>query len=456
MFSKVLVANRGEIALQIIRSLQEMNIKAVAIYSTADKNELFVKQADEAVCIGEGPANKSYLDMSEVISAAVLTGCEALHPGYGFLSENAEFAELCESCGITYIGPKYQTINLMGNKSNARLTMKNSGVPVIPGSDGLVDTAEDAVKIAEQIGYPVMLKAADGGGGKGMRQANNKEEVLTLFEQTQQEAKLSFNNGSLYLEKIIEKAKHIEVQVMSDQFGNTVYFPERDCSLQFHHQKVLEETPCRLINDNQRQQLGEIVVKACQEIGYLNTGTFEFLMDEDQNFYFMEMNTRLQVEHTVTEEVSGVEMIKTQIKVAAGEALPFKQEDVKATGHALECRINAQNPAQNFTPSPGQIKKLNLPMGTLGVRIDTGITADSFISPYYDSMIAKLIVHMDTREQTINKMKRLLGEFEIEGVKSNHLFLRDLLSDETVENETFNNDYIEHSFFKRWVSDDTK
>lgn len=456
MFSKVLVANRGEIALQIIRSLQEMNIKAVAIYSTADKNELFVKQADEAVCIGEGQPAKSYLDMSEVISAAVLTGCEALHPGYGFLSENAEFAELCESCGITYIGPKYQTINLMGNKSNARLAMKNSGVPVIPGSDGLVDTAEDAVKIAEQIGYPVMLKAADGGGGKGMRQANNKEEVLTLFEQTQQEAKLSFNNGSLYLEKIIENAKHIEVQVMSDQFGNTVYFPERDCSLQFHHQKVLEETPCRLINNTQRQKLGEIVVKACQEIGYLNTGTFEFLMDEDQNFFFMEMNTRLQVEHTVTEEVSGVEMIKAQIKVAAGEALPFKQEDVKATGHALECRINAQNPAQNFAPSPGQIKKLTLPMGTLGVRIDTGITSDSFISPYYDSMIAKLIVHMDTREQTINKMKRLLGEFEIEGVKSNHLFLRDLLSDETVENETFNNDYIEHSFFKRWVSDDTK
>ncbi|MGX4645593.1 acetyl-CoA carboxylase biotin carboxylase subunit [Holzapfeliella sp. JNUCC 80] len=456
MFSKVLVANRGEIALQIIRSLQEMNIKAVAIYSTADKNELFVKQADEAVCIGEGQPAKSYLDMSEVISAAVLTGCEALHPGYGFLSENAEFAELCETCGITYIGPKYQTINLMGNKSNARLAMKNSGVPVIPGSDGLVDTAEDAVKIAEQIGYPVMLKAADGGGGKGMRQANNKEEVLYLFEQTQQEAKLSFNNGSLYLEKIIENAKHIEVQVMSDQFGNTVYFPERDCSLQFHHQKVLEETPCRLINDTQRQKLGEIVVKACQEIGYLNTGTFEFLMDEDQNFYFMEMNTRLQVEHTVTEEVSGVEMIKTQIKVAAGEKLPFKQEDVKATGHALECRINAQNPAQNFAPSPGQIKKLTLPMGTLGVRIDTGITANSFISPYYDSMIAKLIVHMDTREQTINKMKRLLGEFDIEGVKSNHLFLRDLLSDKTVENENFNNDYIEHSFFKRWVSDDAK
>ena len=343
MFKKVLIANRGEIAVQIIRALHEMDIKAVAVYSTADKDSMFVKLADESVCIGGPQPNESYLNMAAVIDAAILTGSEAIHPGYGFLSENAEFAELCEKCSIKFIGPSSKVIDLMGNKSHAKAAMKNSGVPTIPGSDGSIDSLDDALKLADEIGYPVMLKAAAGGGGKGIRECDDEEALKEIFNTTKREARISYNDDSLYMEKDLSDAKHIEMQVIADQKGNVVYFPERDCSLQRGHQKIIEETPCMEVSQSQRDYLGKLVAKATKEIGYENTGTFEFLLDEKtNNFYFMEMNTRLQVEHTVSEEVAGVQLIKAQIQVAAGEALPFTQDDIKVDSYAIECRINAK------------------------------------------------------------------------------------------------------------------
>ncbi len=428
MFQKVLVANRGEIAVQIIRSLHELDIQAVAVYSTADENSLFVRLADEAVCIGGPQPAESYLNTFNIVNAAILTGCDAIHPGYGFLSENAEFARLCEESNLKFIGPSYQTIELMGNKSRARETMISANVPVIPGSNGMVRDLENAMVVAEQIGYPVMLKAADGGGGKGIRRINSPDELKKAYQAAQREAQTSFGNADLYLEKIIENAKHIE--------------------------KVIEETPCAVISHTERETLGEIVVRAAKAIKYYNTGTIEFLMDQDHHFYFMEMNTRLQVEHTVTEEVTGIELIKEQIKIAEGQKLSFSQLDVNILGHAIECRINAEDPSNNFMPSAGKIDHLFLPVGTMGVRIDSGITQGSLIPPFYDSMIAKMIVKMPTRQEAIVKMRRVLKEFEIAGVKCNKTFLEALLVDKGFEKAQFSTKYIENNFLKEWLNNE--
>ncbi|MHA8110263.1 acetyl-CoA carboxylase biotin carboxylase subunit [Lactobacillaceae bacterium Melli_B4] len=453
MFKKVLIANRGEIAVQIIRSLREMGIKSVAVYSTADQDSLFTKLADEAVCIGGPQPNESYLNMEAIIDTAVLTGSDAIHPGYGFLSENAEFAELCEKCHIKFIGPSSSVIDLMGNKAHAKATMKKAGVPTIPGSDGPVKTVDAAIKAANEIGYPVMLKAAAGGGGKGIRKIVDDDAMREIYPTTQREIKLSFDDDTLYLEKDLSDAKHIEMQAIADQQGDVVYFPERDCSLQRGHQKIIEESPCVLVSQEQRDYLGSLVVKAMKEIGYENTGTIEFLLDEhNMQFYFMEMNTRLQVEHTVTEEVAGVELIKSQIMVSAGEALPYTQADCAPKGFAIECRINAEDPANGFVPSPGKITALHFPFGTKGVRIDAGVEAGDVISPFYDSMIAKIIVHMPTKAQAVNKMRRTIEEFKIEGVHTNQQFLFDLLDDEHFKASDFNNMYIENSFLKAWLN----
>lgn len=446
MFKKVLVANRGEIAVQIIRAIQELDMTAVAVYSSADQDALFVRLADESICIGGPQANDSYLNMTNIISAANLTGCDAIHPGYGFLSENPEFAELCQECGIKFVGPDPETIKLMGNKSNARETMKKADVPVVPGSDGLVTSLEMAQQVAANIGFPVMLKAADGGGGKGIRRVKNATELDKAYTDTKREAGASFSDDSVYLEKIVEDAKHIEMQVLCDEEGNVVYLPERDCSLQRSNQKVLEESPCILVSDSEREYLGSVVVKACRAMKYVNTGTFEFLMDKNHDFYFMEMNTRLQVEHTITEEITGIEIIKEQIKIAEGQSLTIRQNDVQINGHAIECRINAEVPEDNFRPSAGKIDYLYFPEGSTGVRIDTGIDSKSSISPFYDSMIAKLIVHMPTRVQAITKMKSALKEFKLDGIQTNRNFLLELMNDDHFQNGDFNTKYIETDF----------
>lgn len=444
MFKKVLVANRGEIAVQIIRALHDMGITAVAVYSSADKDSLFVHLADEAICIGGPQPSESYLNMAQIISAANLTGCEAIHPGYGFLSENAEFAQLCETCHIKFIGPSDQLIELMGDKANAREAMKNAGVPVIPGSDGVVNAVLQAEAVAEKIGFPVLLKSAAGGGGKGIREVDRPEDLRSAFEQTQQEARISYNDGDIYVEKLIRKAKHVEMQVIADNFGHVVYLPERDCSLQRNHQKVIEESPCVLISPKERKELGRIVANATLKLGYTNTGTYEFLMDDDHHFYFMEMNTRLQVEHTITEEVTGIELVKGQLAVAAGEKLPFTQADAAVKGHALECRLNAEDPANNFAPQPGQINHLFFPAGSLGVRIDSGVTTGSFISPFYDSMIAKVIVHLNDRDTVISKMHRILKELEIEGIRTNQDFLDYLISTDKFHEGIYSTSYIQN------------
>ncbi|MBA1393236.1 ATP-grasp domain-containing protein, partial [Lactobacillus sp. XV13L] len=381
MFTKVLVANRGEIALRIIRALREMQIKSVAVYSTADRNARFVQAADDAVCIGGPLPSDSYLNMENIISAAVLTGAQAIHPGYGFLAENAEFAQLCTDCQLKFIGPDPKILSLMGNKANARTTMQAHHVPVIPGSTGFVENYNQANKIAQQVGFPVMLKAVAGGGGKGIRKVQCLEDLPNAFTSAQKEAQLSFGDQRMYLEKVISPAKHIEIQVIGDQFQNVVAFPERDCSLQRKQQKVIEESPCALIDSKQRQKIQQIVIKALQEIGYQNAGTVEFLLDDKQNFYFMEMNTRIQVEHPITEEVTGIDLIKAQIKVAAGERLDFNQEDIILNGAAIEARINAEDPQYDFRPQAGLISQLNLP-GGLGIRLESAVKSGDQISPY--------------------------------------------------------------------------
>ncbi|GAA2966976.1 acetyl-CoA carboxylase biotin carboxylase subunit [Lentilactobacillus parakefiri] len=444
MFKKVLVANRGEIAVQIIRALHDMGITAVAVYSSADKDALFVHLADEAICIGGPQPSESYLNMAQIISAANLTGCEAIHPGYGFLSENAEFAELCETCHIKFIGPSHELIALMGDKANAREAMKKAEVPVIPGSDGVVRTVLQAKRVAEQIGFPVLLKSAAGGGGKGIREVDRPEELKPAFEQTQQEARISYDDEDIYVEKLIRQAKHVEMQVIADNFGHVVYLPERDCSLQRNHQKVIEESPCVLISAEERRHLGEIVANATLKLGYTNTGTYEFLMDDAHHFYFMEMNTRLQVEHTITEEVTGIELVKGQLAVAAGEELPFSQADAAVKGHALECRLNAEDPSNNFAPQPGQINHLFFPAGSLGVRIDSGVTSGSLISPFYDSMIAKVIVHLNDRDTVISKMHRILGELQIEGIRTNQAFLDYLIGTDQFHQGHYSTSYIQN------------
>ena len=433
MFRKILIANRGEIAVRIIRAARELGIDTVAVYSTADKEALHTLLADEAVCIGPAKSTDSYLNMNAVLSAAVLTGAEAIHPGFGFLSENSKFATMCEEVGIKFIGPSGAVMDLMGDKINARAQMIKAKVPVIPGSDGEVHTSEEALEVAEKIGYPVMLKASAGGGGKGIRKVEKAEDLVAAFESASSEAKAAFGNGAMYMERVIYPARHIEVQILADQQGHVVHLGERDCSLQRNNQKVLEESPSVAIGKTLRQQIGEAAVRAAQSVGYENAGTIEFLLDEAKGeFYFMEMNTRVQVEHPVTEFVTGVDIVKEQIKIANGQELSFGQDDVEIRGHAIECRINAENPAFNFAPSPGKISNVYLPSGGVGLRVDSAVYPGYTIPPYYDSMIAKIIVHGENRFDALMKMQRALYELEIDGVVTNSGFQLDLISDSNV------------------------
>lgn len=450
MFSKVLVANRGEIAVRIIRSLKELGIKSVAIYSTEDRESLHVQLADQAVCVGSAKPKDSYLNMKNILAAAVLTGAEAIHPGFGFLSENSRFVELCEACGLVFIGPRSETIELMGNKANARIQMQKHDIPVIPGSTGFLEDVAEAKQVAKEVGYPILLKAAAGGGGKGIRRVDTEKELANSFNEAKREAQMAFGDARMYLEKIMENVKHIEVQIFRDDAGNTVYFPERDCSLQRNKQKMIEESPCALITEAQRKYLGELAIKAAEAIDYRNTGTIEFLMDQEHKFYFMEMNTRIQVEHTVTEMVTGVDLVKAQVKVAFGQDLPFEQADIKLLGTAIECRINAEDPAKNFTPSVGKVDYLYFPVGNLGMRIDSDLYAGAKISPYYDSMIAKVIVLGENRHEAIEKLKRLLSEMVISGIKTNQNFYLTILEDQGFLDATFNTDYLERVLLPEW------
>ncbi|MEN3955081.1 acetyl-CoA carboxylase biotin carboxylase subunit [Ligilactobacillus salivarius] len=450
MFSKVLVANRGEIAVRIIRSLKELGIKSVAIYSTVDRESLHVQLADEAVCVGTARPQDSYLNMKNILAAAIGTGAEAIHPGFGFLSENSQFVEMCEAVGITFIGPNSEIIDLMGNKANAREQMQKSGVPVIPGSEGFIETVEEAKEVANKVGYPVLLKAVAGGGGKGIRKVNDDNELTSLFEEAKREAQVSFGDKRMYLEKIMTNVKHIEVQIFRDKQGNVVYFPERDCSVQRNKQKMIEESPCLLITEEQRKELGNIAIKAANAINYVNTGTIEFLMDSQHNFYFMEMNTRIQVEHTVTEMVTGIDLVKAQVKVASGERLPFNQNDIQINGSAIECRINAEDPSKNFMPQVGKVRYLYFPVGNLGMRIDSDLYAGWEITPFYDSMIAKVISLGQDRHEAIEKVKRLLSEMLITGVKTNQSFYLDILKDKNFLDGKVTTEYLEQNFLPKW------
>ena len=445
MLKKILIANRGEIAVRIIRACRELEIRTVAVYSEIDKNSLHKELADEAVCIGPAPSNKSYLNVKAIIEAACLTGCDGIHPGYGFLSENSSFAKMCDEIGIKFIGPTYKMIELMGNKSKAKETMKKAGVPVVPGSDGLVDNVLEAIKVALRIGYPVILKASSGGGGKGIRIAYNEKELVKFYDLVRQEAKISFNDDSIYIEKFIENPRHIEVQVIADEHGNVIHLGERDCTVQRNNQKMLEETPSGVITDKLRQKMGKITVIALKEIGYSNVGTIEYLLDKNKDFYFMEMNTRVQVEHPITETITGVDIIKEQLRIASGEKLQYKQDDIKFTGHSLEARINAENPYKNFMPCPGEIKELHIPGGN-GVRIDTAIYPGYKIPPTYDSMIAKIIVHGKDRNESIAKMKSALGEFVIDGISTNIDFLYKILEDEDFISNNYDTSFIAQKY----------
>ena len=445
MFHKVLVANRGEIAVRIIRALREMGIKSVAVYSEADREALHVMLADEAVCIGPAPSTESYLNMESIISAAVAMKAEAIHPGFGFLSENAKFAGLCEMCNIKFIGPSASVIEKMGNKSEARNTMMKAGVPVIPGTKQPVYDAKTALKAAKRIGFPVIIKASSGGGGKGMRVAESPEKFEELFNAAQLESIKGFSDDSMYIEKYIQNPRHIEFQILADSFGNVVHLGERDCSIQRRHQKVLEEAPCEAISAALRTKMGKTAVKAAKAVGYESAGTIEFLLDNGRKFYFMEMNTRIQVEHPVTELVTDVDMIKEQIRIAAGEPLRFAQKDVKISGHAIECRINAENPEKNFMPSPGRITDIHLPGGN-GVRVDTHIYTDYRVPPNYDSMLLKLIVRGRNREEAIAKMRSALGELVIEGIDTNIDFQYDIVNNKAFETGKISTDFIETYF----------
>jgi len=417
MFSKILIANRGEIALRIIRACREMGIQTVAVYSQADRNSLHVRFADEAVCVGPPPSTESYLNIPAIISAAEITDVEAIHPGYGFLAENAHFAEICESCNIKFIGPSPQTIRAMGDKSIAKDTMKKTGVPLTPGSKGIIKTKDEAKLVVKKIKYPVIIKASAGGGGKGMRVCHNDVALMSSFTVAQNEAEANFGNPDVYIEKYIEDTRHIEFQILADRFGNVIHLGERDCSIQRRHQKLLEESPSPALDAKLRKKMGDAAVKAARTVDYEGVGTVEFLLDKDGSFYFMEMNTRIQVEHPVTEMVTGIDLVKEQIKMAASEKLKIKQDAVKIQGAAIECRINAEDPENNFIPSPGKIEELNLP-GGLGVRLDTHIYPGYEIVPYYDSMVAKLITFGKNRSEAINTMNRALEEFYISPIKT--------------------------------------
>ncbi|AZS14735.1 acetyl-CoA carboxylase biotin carboxylase subunit [Paenibacillus lutimineralis] len=425
-FNKILIANRGEIAVRIIRACRELGISTVAVYSEADKDSLHVRMADEAYCIGPTASKDSYLNLTNLMSVATLTECDAIHPGYGFLAENADFAEICSSCNLSFIGPSPEAITKMGDKSVAKQTMKVANVPVIPGSDGLIEDVEEAVMIARDIGYPVIIKATAGGGGKGIRIAEDESSLIQQITTAQQEAEKAFGNSGVYLEKYLTGMKHVEIQIMADKHGNAVYLGERDCSVQRRRQKLVEEAPCPVLSPEKRQEMGEAAVRAALAVDYSGAGTLEFLLGPDGQFYFMEMNTRIQVEHPVTEMITGVDLIQEMISVAEGDPLSFTQEDIKLNGWAMECRINAEDPSRNFMPSPGKIG-FYLPPGGPGVRVDSAAYPGYMISPHYDSMIAKLIVWAPTREEAIAKMKRALSEFVIEGIHTTIPFHQKLL-----------------------------
>ena len=445
MLKKVLIANRGEIAVRIIRACREMGIRTVAIYSEADKNALHTTLADEAICIGPAPSQKSYLNIKAILEAACLTGADSIHPGFGFLSENANFAKICKEMGIKFIGPEDKLINLLGNKSKAKETMKKAGVPVVPGSEGLLNSKKQALELAQIIKYPVMLKASAGGGGRGIRVAYTPEELEKDYDLVKQEAKIAFNDDSIYLEKFVENPRHVEIQILADEHGNAIHLGERDCSIQRRNQKILEETPSSILSEETRRKMGETAINAVKEIGYTNAGTIEFLVDKNQDFYFMEMNTRVQVEHPVTEMVTGVDIIKEQIRIASGEELQYKQKDIIFTGHSMETRINAENPNKNFMPCAGTIKGLHLPGGN-GVRIDTAIYSGYTIPPNYDSMIAKIIVHGKDRQESIQKMKSAVAELVVDGIQTNADFILKILDNEKFINNKYDTSFIEKEF----------
>jgi acetyl-CoA carboxylase biotin carboxylase subunit len=442
MFNKILIANRGEIAVRIIRACREMNIQTVAIYSEADREALHTQLADEAICIGPAPSKDSYLDIKAIISAAIITGANAIHPGFGFLSENSKFAKVCEECNITFIGPTGDMMDKMGNKSQARETMIMNQIPVVPGSEGAVKNEDEALKIADEIGYPVIIKASAGGGGRGMRIARSSDELINSFKMASTEAKNAFGDDTMYVEKFVENPRHIEFQILADNYGNTVHLGERDCSMQRRHQKVLEESPSAAINDELRKKMGEAAVKAAKSINYKNAGTVEFLLSDSGEFYFIEMNTRIQVEHPVTEMVTGIDLIKEQIKIANGKKLDFTQEDIQIRGHAIECRINAENPSKGFRPSPGTINFLHMPSGK-DIRVDSAIYCGYKIPPTYDSMIAKLIVFDKDRQSAIKKLNSAIGEFIVKGIDTNIDFQYELINNSDFKQGNYNTSFIE-------------
>ncbi len=442
MFDKILIANRGEIAVRIIRACKELGIRTVAVYSMADADSLHVQLADEAICIGEAPSKDSYLKIDRLISAAEVGDVEAIHPGYGFLSENAHFAEVCEQCNIKFIGPPSAAIRAMGDKVAARETMRKAGVPIVPGSDGPVDTEQDALKIARKIGYPVIVKAAGGGGGRGMRVAHNDPALVKGFHTARSEAERAFGNAAVYLEKFIESPHHIEFQILADRKGKVLHLGERDCSLQRRHQKLLEESPSPVMNNDLRKKMGKAAVKAAEAVGYVNAGTIEFLMDEKENFYFIEMNTRVQVEHPVTEEVTGIDIVKEQIRIAAGEELGYDQKDVLPSKAAIECRINAEDPFNNFQPCPGRIEFLHVPGGH-GVRVDTHAYAGYVIPPHYDSLVAKLICYGRDRRTAMDRMARALDEFILKGVKTTIPLHKLILKDPNFRRGRYSTSFVE-------------
>lgn len=445
MFQKILIANRGEIAVRIIRACREMGIKTVAVYSEADRDALHTLLADEAICIGPAPSAESYLNMEQILTACVAIKADAIHPGFGFLSENARFAELCEKCHIRFIGPPAEVIHRMGNKSEARKTMMEAGVPVIPGSKEPVFTVEEGLKTAREVGFPVMIKASSGGGGKGMRVSYGEDDFASNFQNAQMESVKGFSDDTMYIERFVERPRHIEFQILADSFGNVVHLGERDCSIQRRHQKLLEEAPSAAISEELRERMGQAAVKAARSVHYENAGTIEFLLDKNKEFYFMEMNTRIQVEHPVTEAVTDLDLIKEQIRIAAGEPLSVTQEDIQITGHAIECRINAENPDKHFMPCPGTITDIHLPGGR-GVRVDTAVYNNYTIPPNYDSMILKLIVHDKDRPSAIAKMRSALGELVIEGITTNVDFQYELIGDRDFEDGNVDTDFIPSHF----------
>ena len=445
MINKVLIANRGEIAVRVIRACKEMNIKTVAIYSEADKDALHVRLADEAVCVGPAKSADSYLNVKNILEAACLTGADSIHPGFGFLAENARFAKMCEECNLKFIGPSYETIELMGNKINSKKLMRENNVPVIEGSKDKLNSYKEAEKLADTIGYPVILKASAGGGGKGIRIVFKKEDLKDMLSLVKQEAKNAFGDDTIYMEKYVQNPRHVEIQILSDRYNNCVYLGERDCSVQRNNQKILEESPSTILNNTTRKAMGEAAVRAAKAANYEGAGTVEFLVDNNNNYYFMEMNTRIQVEHPVTEMMTGIDIVKQQLKIASGKRLDLVQDKIRPRGHSIECRINAENPYKNFMPSPGKITKLVLPGGN-ETRVDTAVYEGYTIPPYYDSMIAKVIVHARTRNEAILKMKRALDECIIEGIETNIEFLKSILSNEKFKSGEFTTAIIKEEF----------